>query len=303
MEYCEFLEKIQNQTRSIAGEGGKVTVNHILKNNGKELDGLTIMEEDSCISPTIYLNEYYEQYENGRGLDNILSEIRLIYTQNKDRIKINTELFYDFLKVRSMIVYRVINYEQNRKLLELIPHKKFLDLAVVYYCLLGQQTEGNATALIYNTHLDRWGVTDDDVFQAALENTPKLLKSNIKPMSDLIRKMTPFNENDERMIESFEKNQPEDEQMYVLTNQSKIHGASCILYEDVLRDFSDKLGRDLYILPSSIHEVILLPKTESFDREGLNCMVQEVNRDGVSMDEVLSDHVYEYNRASGMIEM
>lgn len=115
--------------------------------------------------------------------------------------------------------------------------------------------------------------------------------------------MTPFNENDERMIECLEENQAEDEQMYVLTNQSKIHGASCILYEDVLRDFSDKLGRDLYILPSSIHEVILLPKTESFDRDGLNCMVQEVNRDGVSMDEVLSDHVYEYNRASGMIEM
>ena len=116
MEYCEFLENIQNRTKSIAGEGGKVTVNHILKNNGKELDGLTIMEEDSCISPTIYLNDYYEQYENGRGLDNILSEIRLIYMQNKDRIKINTDLFYDFLKVRSMIVYRVINYEQNRKL-------------------------------------------------------------------------------------------------------------------------------------------------------------------------------------------
>lgn len=300
MKYDEFLDFIQNQTKSTAGKGGSVRINHIIKNNGRELDGLVILEKDCSVSPTIYLNQYYEQHRNGRELSEIVNEILVIYRQNRDRIQVNTNLFNEFLNVRSMIVYRVVNYQQNLKLLNKIPHKKFLDLAVIYYCLLEQTGDGNATALIYNTHVSQWGVTEDDIFEAAIENTPKLLKSNIKPMSDLLKGMVPF---DDEMIECCQEEVDSEEQMYVLTNQSKIHGASCMLYEDVLKEFSEKLGQDLYILPSSIHEVILLPKSDSYDREGLNCMVKEVNMDGVSLDEILSDHVYEYNRASGMIEM
>ncbi|MDO5403617.1 MAG: DUF5688 family protein, partial [Eubacteriales bacterium] len=187
--------------------------------------------------------------------------------------------------------------------LESVPHKRFLDLAVIFYCLLKQQCDGNATALIYHSHLDMWGVTEDDIFNAAAANTPKLLKSSIRPMSELIKGIIPFEAGNEQGIEYNENNSAAGEQMYVLTNESKIHGAACILYEDVLRDFSDKLGKDLYILPSSIHEVILLPKTADFSIDGLNSMVHEVNCDGVSDDEILSDHVYEYNRSSGMIEM
>ena len=303
MKYCEFLDCIQNQTKSTAGKGGKVTVNHMIKNNGRELDGLVIMEENSHISPTIYLNDYYEQYINGRRLDSIVNEIITIYKENKNKISINTGLFNDFNSIKDMIVYRLVNYQQNKKLLESVPHKKFLDLAVIFYCLLEQQCDGNATALIYNSHMEMWGISECDIFKAAVKNTPRLLKSDIRPMSELIRRMMPLGIQDEDMLEYCEDSSCLDDQMYVLTNESKIHGAACILYEDVLRDFSNKLGRDLYILPSSIHEVILLPKTETFNIDCLNSMIHEVNCDGVSDDEILSDHVYKYNRVSGMIEM
>ena len=91
--------------------------------------------------------------------------------------------------------------------------------------------------------------------------------------------------------------------MYVLTNESKLNGAACILYENVLYDFAQKLGADLYILPSSVHEVILLPKLSMFEKDELVNMVKEVNTEGVAADEVLSDHVYEYNRTERLITM
>ena len=94
-----------------------------------------------------------------------------------------------------------------------------------------------------------------------------------------------------------------DSDMYVLTNESKLNGAACILYENVLYDFAQKLGADLYILPSSVHEVILLPKLSMFEKDELVNMVKEVNTEGVAADEVLSDHVYEYNRTERLITM
>ena len=91
--------------------------------------------------------------------------------------------------------------------------------------------------------------------------------------------------------------------MYILTNETKLNGAACILYENVLYDFAQKLGEDLYILPSSVHEVILLPKLSVFEKDELVNMVREVNTEGVAAEEVLSDHVYEYNRTQRLITM
>jgi hypothetical protein len=299
MQYQEFLKCVKKRTSKTAGEGGMVTINHIIKNNGFELDGLVIMEKDRHISPTIYLNNFYEQYEAGRNLEEIIAEIEQIYTEHKDSIHVNPDDFSDFNTVKKTIVYKVINYEKNIKLLEKVPYKRILDLAVVFYCLLEQRSEGNATALIYNSHVESWNVTEDDIYQAALNNTPQLLESIIKPMSTIIQEIM----NEEEFIADSEEPGETSKEMFILTNRSKINGAACILYEDVLFDFAEKIRHDLYILPSSIHEVILLPKLEAFNKCELQKMVREVNSEGVSLDEILSDNVYEYNRKDGMLSL
>lgn len=294
MEYGDFLQCVQERTKEKTGEGGTVSVNHVIKNNGCELDGLVIMEKGRHISPTIYLNGYYQQYQSGKKLDDIVCEIIRVYTENRDRIQIDAECFNDFDKMKGCIVYKVINYSQNKKLLAKVPHKRLLDLAVVYYCLLGQKEGESATALIYNTHLKNWKVTEQELYYAAVENTPNLLQSSIKPMSAIIGAM---------LGEGKQEVSTGPEEMYVLTNKARMNGAACILYEDVLHRFASEIGYDLYILPSSIHEVILLPKLENYNREELENMVREVNAEGVAKDEVLSDHVYIYNRSDGMISL
>ena len=286
MEYKEFVEYIKMNAGYIAGEGGNITINHVIKNNGCEMDGLVIMEKGKDIAPTIYLDSFYELYTNGENIKNIIRQIEVIYEQNKNNVTFDVNILKHFDTIKDKIVYKVVNYRSNEKLLEQVPHKRILDLAVVFYCLLDNEYGRSATALIYNNNLKNWNVTIDDVYKAALKNTPDLLHSKISSMAAL-----------------FEKCDYVPSDMYVLTNESKLNGAACILYENVLYDFAQKLGADLYILPSSVHEVILLPKLSMFEKDELVNMVKEVNTEGVAADEVLSDHVYEYNRTERLITM
>ena len=298
MEYKEFVEYIKMNAGYIAGEGGNITINHVIKNNGCEMDGLVIMEKGKDIAPTIYLDSFYELYANGENIKNIIRQIEVIYEQNKNNVTFDVNILKHFDTIKDKIVYKVVNYRSNEKLLEQVPHKRILDLAVVFYCLLDNEYGRSATALIYNNNLKNWNVTIDDVYKAALKNTPDLLHSKISSMAALFEKCGVNVDGEEVDLKDYV---PSD--MYVLTNESKLNGAACILYENVLYDFAQKLGADLYILPSSVHEVILLPKLSMFEKDELVNMVKEVNTEGVAADEVLSDHVYEYNRTERLITM
>ena len=286
MEYKEFVEYIKMNAGYIAGEGGNITINHVIKNNGCEMDGLVIMEKGKDIAPTIYLDSFYELYTNGENIKNIIRQIEVIYEQNKNNVTFDVNILKHFDTIKDKIVYKVVNYRSNEKLLEQVPHKRILDLAVVFYCLLDNEYGRSATALIYNNNLKNWNVTIDDVYKAALKNTPDLLHSKISSMAALFEKCGVNVDGEEVDLKDYV---PSD--MYVLTNESKLNGAACILYENVLYDFAQKLGADLYILPSSVHEVILLPKLSMFEKDELVNMVKEVNTEGVAADEVLSDHV------------
>ena len=282
MEYKDFVEYIKENAVYIAGEGGKITINHVIKNNGHEMDGLVIMEKGRDIAPTIYLDSFYEMYTQGENIKNIIRQIEIIYRENRDNITFDVNILKNFDTIQDKIVYKVVNYKSNEKLLSQVPHKRILDLAVVFYCLLDNGDGKSATALIYNNNLKNWNVTIDDVYKAALKNTPDLLHCRISSMSALFDKCGVNVDGKEVDLKDYV---PSD--MYVLTNETKINGAACILY----------------ILPSSIHEVILLPKLPIFEKNELVNMVREVNTEGVAADEILSDNVYEYNRNERLITM
>ena len=300
MEYREFLENVRKEVESRYDSNVSVTLNHVMKNNGPELDGITIMEKDKNIAPTIYINSFYDRYREGVSLKAVVSEIIRIYNQNKNSININADYFENYENVRKTIVYKLVNYQKNKKLLEDVPYKRVLDLAVVFYCLIEQRKGVSATALIHNEHLRIWNVTEDEIYNDALKNTPVLLAGSIVPMSKILSEIagTAPADNDEKVCEY-----TGEDILYVLTNSSRVNGAACILYDNLLKKFANDVHSDLYILPSSVHEVIIVPKKNAFDKSELADMVREVNEQGVSQDEILSDNVYEYNRKNGLITM
>ena len=315
MNYSEFTNVIAEKAEKAAGNNSRVSINQVIKNNDTKLDGLVIMEKGQFIAPTIYLNDYYHKYKNGMSIDSVMDEILSVYHKNRDTFDLDTECFKSYEKMKHRIAFKLINLEMNGELLKNLPYKKFLDLAVVYYLVIHDKNKRLATALINNDHLEAWGVDTDTLDDQAALNTPELFPATIRPIEKVLEKIT-FGQMESCVDETAAVTKECDDHfcdisntedpcrsMFVLTNTSGINGAACMLYKKPLKLFGQKIKRDLFILPSSVHEVILVPRSEGLKKDDLAEMVREINKTEVSPNEILSDMVYEYDHVSDKLKM
>ena len=294
MEFTNFTTLVQREVEKRAGENYRVKLNDVMKNNGVVLRGITLMQDDSNISPTIYLNPYYDAYENGdTTLGTVIDEVIDTYERNKINRSIDMKFFLNYETVKSRIIYKLINTEKNRELLKDVPHIPFHDLSIVFQCLVSGEKFGNASILIHNVHIQLWKVNARELYECAMENTPLLQGYELADMKSVLEEMKALGGAEDEEIEDMQQEVP----MYVLSNKSRVNGAACILYKDILKDFAMAVDKDLYVLPSSIHEVILLPSDGTQESEQLKEMVKEINLSQVEEEEVLSDSVYYYRRS------
>jgi len=293
MNYEAFLQCILDTLEERLPEGVTCKYKRVTKNNGVELDSVMIIKEDCNISPTIYLEGFWNRYLVGRNIEDIIQDILAAYGENALAEDFDLSLFTDFEKVKNRIVYKVINYEKNMELLKGVPHYRYLDLAVVFYCLVEDMS--NATILIHKSHAKLWNVSEKDLLEVAAVNTPKLLKYKF---SNIFSYLSSYNF----------PGLPKEEAgglvpMYVLSNNTGIYGAGCVLYKGLLHKLGEELENDFYVFPSSIHEVIVMPDIKGCDGEYFRMMVKEINANEVKEEEVLSDSVYFYSRERDNLEM
>lgn len=293
MTYEIFKDTLYSELSAYFPPDTTISYHSVPKNNHVILDALTILESGFNIAPTIYIQQYYEKLKEGTSFSDVFKQILDTYHQYRPMENIDTSFFSDFEHVKSNIVYKLIHYEQNKELLSNIPHIPFLDLAIVFYYLVATTDCGTATILIQNPHLQFWNTDTETLYALAKENTPSLLSPCFEKLTNILSEM----------MDEFP---PEKEElfslpMYVLTNKNRFLGAGCILYDNLLANWANKLSCDFYIIPSSIHEVLVIPADDSMTKEYFGEMIQEVNTTQLSPEEVLSDHVYFYDRNQNQI--
>lgn len=290
MMYELFIKEVKEAVESKVGTGFDVTVNKVTKNNNLILDGLVIKATDTNIAPTIYLNGYYERYEDGAmNLDDVVESIIDTYSRHNS-VTFDISTFTDFDAVKNRICYKLVNTASNKKLLEDVPHRELFDLSIVYYVVVSVEANVTGSIIIHNNHIKLWDITENDLYEFASDNTKRLLPAGIKSMFDTLSEMV-----------DMEDLPNTDDFMYVLTNKEKLQGASTILYPDVLSTFAMKKNANLWLIPSSIHEWIIIPDDGNMNRETLSKMIQEVNGSQLAVDEILSDHPYYYNRTTKVL--
>lgn len=130
MKLEKFMEAVTIKVQEIAGEDASVHVQEVRKNNNVLLHGMTILRKGQNVSPTIYLDSFFEMLEDGMDLEYIVRRILEVYVKGLPKSKVDMEFFRDFEKVKDRIVYRLVNREKNKELLDNIPHVDFLDLAI-----------------------------------------------------------------------------------------------------------------------------------------------------------------------------
>ena len=299
----KFTNEIAAKIATILPEdfaGAEITVSEHKKNNGLVLTGLTIHKPGSDVSPIIYLDQYYKHYcEKIATMDDILLSIKKILLDNPGNEYSDVkETIVDFANVKDKIFVAFINKQRNAEKLLDIPYTEMEDLAVIYKVMLTSSKEGAATITISNPMMEQWGITKEELHALSIENSRRILPPEVLPLGKMVGKIMRLNGmSGEQLDEIDELFTPEEIPMFVITNDLKLNGAASIYYSDVLEKIAEKLRDDLYILPSSIHEVIAIPLKYG-DLESLSTMVKEVNSTQVAEEEQLSDNVYLYTAST-----
>ncbi|MDO5408189.1 MAG: DUF5688 family protein [Eubacteriales bacterium] len=306
MVYETFLSSITERLQRELGDNYQLSIHKIPKINGVTLDGLCIHSGASSLSPAIYLNSYFEQYEQGMSMDDIIQDILNLYRTTILPDTIDGSKLSQLDQVQSRILFKLIHADTNQELLEDIPHIRYLDLAIVFYLYLEHSAAGQLTAIIRKEHMKHWNVKVKDLWGFALANTPRTFPAEIRSMTELIKDMARErlgDDFDEELIDALLLNEDEVAPLYVLSNLIGLNGAACMLYQNILKDFADSIGSDLLILPSSIHEVLITPNIYGASYEDLSNLVTAINRHEVPPEDHLSNQVYLYTRHNDRIRI
>lgn len=298
MEFNEFKEYVCNKVMNRLGAGYSYRIIPTLKNNGTILTGFSVTKGNDNISPTLYIEHFYEAYNNGCSLTELIGSMTEAFKRCTPEFDLDLEDIRAFEKVSDRLFLKVVNYTKNKTLAEDAPHIRMLDLCVLFYCLISDKDGESASTLIRNDLFESWNVSKEDLFDTALENTKKKYGIDILSMKqviyDIVSSRFDNDEETDRILEGIDGDDLAP--MYVITNRAKVYGASCILFTEELAKLAEKLESDLYILPCSIHELIAIPDYGDASADSLRDMVKEVNRTEVEEAEILSDNIYRFDR-------
>lgn len=296
MDYEVFKEVVKEKFLSYmpdSYQGMEIRVDSVEKINRK-LDGLSLYleGEKGMPSPTIYISDMYNEYLRTEDLQATIQNA----AEAMDKVFRQASLPpLDKSMAKDNIVFQLVNTVQNEELLKNMPHREFQDLSIIYRWVLSVGENGISSTMISNDLAKELGMGEEQLFKAAAENTRRILPPVVKSMNEVMREMFLADGMPPSMADLMIGEMPPEQTMWVISNECRINGAVSMLYEDKLHKLAEDVESDLYILPSSVHEVIAV-SVEMGEPEELAQMVAEINMDQVDLSERLSNQVYHYDK-------
>ena len=291
MEYEEFRKKVMEELPHYLGVTVDVGPVDLTRNNGRVDSGISVRRIGSNIGPAIYLDGYYHEYVLGRDFHGVMEKIARLCSENLIEAQINTAGLTRYDQVKGQLCCTLVNGVGNEAFLKDKPWTPMEGLAVIYRISSGHLTDQIESITITNEMLDHYGVSKETLHRDAMKNTRELYEPRFTHLAGLMDELK-TDVPDAGFISLPPKDLLEEVPMYVLTNDAKWNGAVNILYPDVMDQVAAVVGKDFYVLPSSIHEVLIVPKSMEEDYRGLEEMVETVNATMLDPEEILSDHVY-----------
>ena len=268
-------------------------------------DNLTVVPTDRCpVSPVFNLDQKYEEYQAGAELEELLREMAgTVFRAYEAPARPPEIASKETLKEN--VVMNLVNTGQNREYLRDVPHREFQDLSVIFRWIIGKDKEGMDSIVVTDDIAERFGMTADELFQAAVRNTREYFPPKVTDVSEMLLRLAYPEELTPEKAEMFGfllEGIPAKEKMWLISNNERRNGASSMLYENILHELAEKIGTDLYILPSSVHEVMAI-SVDMGEPEELSEWVQEINMSELGLEDRLSNNVYFYDKNLRTISM
>lgn len=275
-------------------QGMKIEIRSVDKVNAT-LDVMNLVgEDDIVISPTIRIADMYEWYQNTGDLQETVRKAALKMAHDMEEApEVLTEI--DFSNAKDNIVFELVNTEQNKEMLQNMPNRAFQDLSIIYRWVIKNDENNIHSTIIDNSLVERLGLSEEQMFELAVENTRRIFPPIVSSMNDIIRDMYMKSGMPEEIADMMIGEISSEKTMWVITNKRNFNGAVSMLYEDELYELAQQLENDLYIMPSSVNEVIAISASMAEPNE-LAKMVAEINMEQVPLDERLSNQVYYYDK-------
>ena len=303
MDYENFKEQFVADVKDrLADQGAdvKVSVNEVNKLN-ESYEAITVTPEGSNIGVNMSIEKFYDAVQDGTPYDSVVDKaVETIGRGIEQRPDIDVAALTDYSQMKEKLAMEVVSAEANKEMLENVPHQNMEDMAVVYRFILSSDDEGRASVLVTNQILENMGVTPEQLHADAMENAPQIKPAEIKGMSEVMAEMMGIEQAEMMGIVPVD---PKDEQMFVATVPDKVHGAGVLAYQDFMDQAAERVGGDFFILPSSIHEVLIVPDNGKMDLKDLENMVKEVNATQVAPADKLTDSVYHYDSQAKIFEL
>lgn len=280
--------------REKIGEGYTVGHQETVKNNGLVLDGVIIVAKGEAVSPTVYITE---QMLDDMGEEGLADYVIEVYENHKSDMEVDVKQITSKEYILENVEYKLVGAEANQQKLSCVPHKLLADMAAFYVVVVNNDENGMASYTLTNENVAGLGVGIEEIDEAARRNTLEKGGVEFISMEDTMNSMMFGMPVEKKAIEDATFDTPG---FYVLSNKRRMGGATLLMYAELLAQISDRAGTDLYILPSSIHEVLVMKDDELIDVEHLKQMVGEVNCQEVQPDEVLTNSVYKYSKEEGL---
>ena len=303
MNFEEFKQQLMDDLKQMlsARTGSEVSVeaNQVQKLQQESYDGIIVKKDNLSIGVNLDITRYYSDLEHGRSYQDVLhSAINAVEKGFDEAPRLDISQLMNYEVMKHHLITQLIPVAGNEDMLAVMPYKQIEDLALVYRFKVGSDEFGQATILVKNDLLRRLDITAEQIFEDAMISSPKEAEPSLRNMFEVTAELA-----GEDLFELLGEVDSPVMQMYVCTNKSTYLGASVLMYPGMMDIAADKLGGDFYVIPSSIHETLLIPAKDVDSFRDLEKMVREVNETQVAPEERLSDNVYHYDAKERVFEL
>ncbi|MDO4191938.1 MAG: DUF5688 family protein [Erysipelotrichaceae bacterium] len=299
MNFEEFQNWMKNNIISFLPEeykDARAEIHPVIKLNDQYL-GLFVRRDTEEAVPAFNMFDMYRALEKGEaGLADIAQYVaKTIIDKTHDIPGFQLNALRNYEAVKDHLFIRVSNIKDKKDIMERAPYTLKEDLIITYHIQIDTNDNSIASTIITNNMMETYGVSFSQLHKDAMENCVKIFPPVVRPLSSMIESLSQGFPNEERKDYNGE--------MLVITNEANVNGAAALFYPGIMNHISELIGGDYYILPSSIHECILLPMTIQPNYLELENMVKEVNMMMVPEEEQLGNRIYYYDSINRTFEL
>lgn len=303
MNYEMFVEELKN--RISAAINVPIENMEFVKDGNKYAptgDRLLIKlakHEDAWEVCGVHVKELFEELSKGTSFNSIVnSSVEDIKQIQEQSLYKETKKIWDYETAKDSLFIRLLNYDDNSEGLKDAIYKKIGDITQVLYMKVSERDGNVMSTKILKSIVRKWQansdlLSEDYIFEEALKNTERMYPPRIYRWDQML--FNPEYEGEEFMSPGTEEAISQDLIGNCLTTAKKTNGAVAIFYPGVAERFAGVLDSDLYLVFTSVHEV-MVHKADAVDAVDLSIILQDTLEEATPKEDFLTRKIYKYEK-------